>query len=80
MSAYSTLLWWLHDEDFRLKVPRPWPDGQDEEKRKAFIELIKKFLGDQGVDLWFLDEYGVEGALRKKETRSFKHTVERISE
>ena len=57
---------WLHDEDFRLKVPRPWPDGQDEEKRKAFIELIKKFLGDQGVDLWFLDECGVEGDPRPR--------------
>ena len=51
---------WLHDEDFRLKVPHPLPDGQDEEKRKAFIELIEMFLGDQGVDLWFLDECGVE--------------------
>jgi hypothetical protein len=38
------------------KVPRSWPDGQDEEKRKAFIELIKKFIGDHGVDLWFLEE------------------------
>jgi len=31
-------------------------DGQDEEKRNAFIELIKKFIGDQGVDLRFFDE------------------------
>jgi transposase len=60
-AGYSTLMRWLHDEGFRLKVPRPWPDGQDEEKRKAFIELIKKWLCDQGIDLWFLDEYGVEG-------------------
>ncbi|MGA8831342.1 MAG: winged helix-turn-helix domain-containing protein [Desulfomonilaceae bacterium] len=46
----STLMRWLHDEDFRLKVPRPWSDGQDEEERKALIELIKKLLGDQ--DVW----------------------------
>ena len=39
--GYSTLMRWLHDEGFRIKVPRPWPDGQDEEKRKAFIELIR---------------------------------------
>ncbi len=65
-AGYSTLMRWLHDEDFRLKVPRPWPDGQDEEKRKAFIELIRKFLGDQCVDLWFLDECGVEGDPRPK--------------
>jgi len=65
-AGYSTLMRWLHDEDFRLKVPHPWPDGQNEEKRKAFIQLIKKFLGDQGVDLWFLDECGVEGGSRPR--------------
>lgn len=26
-AGYSTLMRWLHDEGFRLKVPRPWPDG-----------------------------------------------------
>lgn len=65
-AGYSTLMRWLHDEGFRLKVPRPWPDGQDEEKRKAFIELIRKWLGDQGIDLWFLDECGIEGDPRPR--------------
>jgi transposase len=63
---------WLHDKDFRLKVSRPWPDGQDEEKRKAFIELIKKFLGDQDVNLWFLDECGVEGDPRPRKRFAMK--------
>jgi transposase len=40
-AGYSTLMRWIHDEGFRLKVPRPWPDGQDEEKRKSSIELIR---------------------------------------
>jgi transposase len=65
-AGYSTLMRWLHDEGFRLKVPRPWPDGQDEEKRKAFIELMREWLGDQGIDLWFLDECGVEGDPRPR--------------
>jgi putative transposase len=65
-AGYSTLMRWLHDEGFRLKVPRPWPDGQDEEKRKAFIELIRQWLRDQGIDLWFLDECGIEGDPRPK--------------
>ncbi len=47
----STLMRWLVDEGFRLKVPRPWPEGQDEEKRKAFIELIRQRLKDEGIDL-----------------------------
>lgn len=64
--GYSTVMRWLHDEGFRLKVPRSWPDGQDEEKRKAFIKLIREFLKDQGIDLWFLDECGVEGDPRPR--------------
>ncbi len=65
-AGYSTLMRWLYDEGFRLKVPRPWPDGQDEEKRKAFIELIREWLQDQSIDLWFLDECGVEGDPRPR--------------
>lgn len=65
-AGYSTLMRWLHNEGFRLKVPRPWPDGQDEEKRNAFIGLIRKWLSDQGIDLWFLDECGVEGDPRPR--------------
>ncbi len=60
-AGYSKLMRWLHDEGFRLKIPHPWPDGQDEEKRKAFIKLIRQWLADQGIDLWFLDECGIEG-------------------
>ncbi|MFH0957658.1 MAG: IS630 family transposase [Pseudomonadota bacterium] len=71
-AGYSTLMRWLHDEGFRLKVPRPWPDGQDEEKRKAFIELIRTFLGDQGIGLWFLDECGVEGDPRPRKRFAMK--------
>jgi len=70
--GYSTLMRWLHDEGFRLKVPRPWPDGQDEEKRKAFIELIREWLSDQRIDLWFLDECGVEGDPRPRRRFAMK--------
>lgn len=65
-AGYSTLMRWIQNEGVRLKVPRPWPDGQDEEKRKAFIRLIRDLLGDQGIDLWYLDECGVEGDPRPR--------------
>lgn len=29
-AGYSTLIRWIHDERFRLKIPRPWPVNQDE--------------------------------------------------
>jgi transposase len=64
--GYRTVLRWLHRKDFRLKVPRPWPNGQDEEKRKAFVESLSVFLGDLGIDLWFLDETGIEGDPRPR--------------
>ena len=31
--GYSTVVRWLHEQGFRLKVPQPWPDRQDEELR-----------------------------------------------
>lgn len=64
--GYSTVMRWLHDQGFRLKVPRSWPDGQDEEKRKDFIKLIREFLLDEDIDLWYLDECGVEGDPRPR--------------
>lgn len=64
--GYRTVVRWLHTKGFRLKVPRPWPNGQDEEKRKAFVELLRIFLGDPEIDLWFLDETGIEGDPRPR--------------
>ena len=29
--GYSTVIRFLHDQNYCLKVPRPWPDKQDEE-------------------------------------------------
>ena len=45
---------------FRLKVPRSWPDGQDEKKRRFFVEQLQGYLSDPDIDLWYLDEKGVE--------------------
>lgn|SRR5271169_461166 len=74
--GYSTVMRWLHDEGFRLKVPRPWPDGQDEKQRKAFVQLIRQLLNDRGIDLWYLDESGVEGDPRPR--RRFAKKGEKI--
>ncbi len=42
-------------------MPLSWPNGQDEEKRKAFVELLKMLLEDPQIDLWFLDGTGIQG-------------------
>jgi transposase len=65
-AGYSTVVRWLHEQDFRLKVPRPWPDRQDEALRAAFVEKVKAWLADAEVDLWYADETGVEGDPRPR--------------
>ena len=57
---------WLHDNNFRLKVPQPWPDRQDEEQRQLFLERLKSYLLDEDVDIWYLDEMGIEGDPRPR--------------
>lgn len=64
--GYSTVIRWLHEENYTLKVPRPWPDRQDEALRKAFQERLKQWLVDEEVELWYMDECGVEGDPRPR--------------
>lgn len=64
--GYRTVVRWLRQHDFRLKVPRPWPNGQDEEKRQAFVRQIIAYLEDPDIDLWYLDETGIEGDPRPR--------------
>jgi transposase len=64
--GYRTLVRWLHEEGFRLKVPQPWPDRQDEAARAAFVGRVKTWLADERIDLWYQDEMGVEGDPRPR--------------
>jgi transposase len=64
--GYSTVVRLMHDAGFRLKVPQPWPDRQDEELRKAFCERLKQLIADPEIDLWFGDEMGAEGDPRPR--------------
>jgi hypothetical protein len=64
--GYRTVVRWLHELDYHLRVPRPWPEGQDEQKRKEFLEQLRVLLQDSRVSLWFGDECGVEGDPRPR--------------
>ena len=64
--GYRTVVRWLHDEGFRLKVPQPWPDRQDATARAAFVEQVQAWLADAHIDLWYQDEMGVEGDPRPR--------------
>ena len=64
--GYSTVVRWLHEQDFRLKVPQPWSDRQDEAQRQGFVQRLRAWLEDPDVELWFQDEMGVEGDPRPR--------------
>lgn len=64
--GYRTTVRWLHELDFHLRVPRLWPERQDEEQRKVFLEKLRSLVADEQVDLWFMDESGIEGDPRPR--------------
>lgn len=66
--GYSTTVRYLHEQDYKLKVPRPWPLNQDEEQREAFCEKLRLWHDEPDTDVWFCDESGFEGDPRPRRT------------
>ena len=56
--GYSTTVRYLHDLGCNLRVPRPWPERQNEEDRSAFLEGLRTWQADPTIELWFADECG----------------------
>ena len=70
--SYQTLLRLLHEKGFVLKVPRPWPDRQDEAAREAFRQRVEALSADPECDLWYGDETGVEGEPKPRRRLALK--------
>lgn len=64
--SYETVVRFFHEKGFSLKVPRPWPDRQDEEKRGIFRKELKELCLNPDIDIWFADESGFEGESRPR--------------
>jgi putative transposase len=64
--GYSTTVRYLHELGDNLRVPRPWPERQNEEQRNAFLEQLRTWQAEAGLELWFADECGVEGDPRPR--------------
>jgi transposase len=64
--GYRTTIRWLHELEFHLRVPRPWPERQNEQERKEFLKQLQVLVNDPAVELWFGDECGVEGDPRPR--------------
>ena len=39
--GYSTTVRYLHELGYNLRVPRPWPERQNEEQRHAFLDQLR---------------------------------------
>lgn len=64
--GYRTTIRWLHELDFHLRVPQPWPERQNEQERQEFLEQLRTLAADPHMELWFGDECGVEGDPRPR--------------
>lgn len=64
--GYRTAIRWLHELNFHLRVPQPWPERQNQEQRQAFLVQLRQWAANDQVDLWFTDETGVEGDPRPR--------------
>jgi len=64
--GYRTAVRWLHELDFHLRFPRPWPERQNEQERQIFLKQLRAWKEDPAIKLWFCDECGVEGDPRPR--------------
>jgi transposase len=64
--GYRTAVRWLHELNFHLRVPQPWPERQNEEERRKFQEELRALCANPQVELWFGDESGFEGDPRPR--------------
>ncbi len=64
--GYSAVVNWLHDKGFRLKVPRSWPVAQDEKRRQDYLKQLAVLMQDKDVEIWYLDECGVDADPRPR--------------
>jgi transposase len=80
--AYSTLVRYLHEHDYKLKVPRPMPEPPDreawEDQRESFAGELLALIEDERCDLFFGDEAGFEGDPRPR--RKWAKRGERITQ
>lgn len=64
--GYRTVIRWLHELNFHLRVPQPWPERQNEAERQEYLAQLQVLAHDPSVELWFGDECGVEGDPRPR--------------
>ena len=77
--SYQTIVRFFHQQGYALKVPQPWPDRQDEDKRKKFINELRSLYQSSEIDIWFQDESGFEGDPRPRRRWDKKGSKTRVT-
>jgi transposase len=77
--SYDTVLRLLHEKGYRLKVPQPWPDRQDEKAREEFLTRLSGLAEDPEVELWYGDETGIDGEPKPRRSWALKGSKPRIT-
>ena len=76
--SYNTVVRLLHEKGYVLKVPRPWPDRQDEALREDFLTKLRILSEDPDVELWYGDETGIDGEPRPRRGWAIKGSRPRV--
>jgi transposase len=76
--GYRTVIRYLHELDYNLRVPQRWPERQDEAERAAYLESLQTLREDPQVELWYGDECGVEGDPRPRRRWSARGSRPRV--
>jgi len=76
--SYATVLRLLHEKGYVLKVPKPWPDRQDEKLREEFIDRLRELTKVPDIELWYGDETGVEGEPKPRRGWAIKGTRPKV--
>ena len=76
--SYDTVLRLLHEKGYRLKVPQPWPDRQDEKLREEFLARLSALNEDRETELWYGDETGIDGEPKSRRSWAMKGSKPRV--
>jgi len=76
--SYDTVRRLLHEKGYRLKVPQPWPDRQDEKLREEFLARLSALNDDPKIELWYGDETGIEGEPKPRRRWAMKGSKPRV--
>jgi transposase len=76
--SYATVLRLLHEKGYVLKVPKPWPDRQDEKLREEFLGKLHALADDPDLELWYGDETGIEGEPKPRRGWAIKGTRPKV--